>query len=128
VCINEGEELLVELAERIDAGADYADVRDLWLKPGRDGHQEPRPRPLLRPRDVAIPDFEPFRTVHINDDQIRPATCTRSRSARSIPIMTQRGCPFSCSFCIESVYQDMFGKKNSLRRRSWTSSSRSSSR
>ena len=32
--------------------------------------------------------------------------------------MTQRGCPFSCSFCIESVYQDMFGKKNSLRRRS----------
>jgi radical SAM superfamily enzyme YgiQ (UPF0313 family) len=32
--------------------------------------------------------------------------------------MTTRGCPFSCSFCIESVYQDMFGKKDSLRRRS----------
>ncbi|HEY6131728.1 MAG TPA: radical SAM protein, partial [Halioglobus sp.] len=33
-------------------------------------------------------------------------------------IMTQRGCPFSCSFCIESRYQEMFGKKSSLRRRS----------
>jgi radical SAM superfamily enzyme YgiQ (UPF0313 family) len=32
--------------------------------------------------------------------------------------MTQRGCPFSCSFCIESYYQDTFGKKDSLRRRS----------
>lgn len=31
--------------------------------------------------------------------------------------MTQRGCPFSCSFCIESRYQELFGKKNSLRRR-----------
>ena len=32
--------------------------------------------------------------------------------------MTQRGCPYSCSFCIESVYQDKCGKKDSLRRRS----------
>jgi radical SAM superfamily enzyme YgiQ (UPF0313 family) len=37
---------------------------------------------------------------------------------RQYIIMTTRGCPFSCSFCIESVYQDMFGKKGSLRRRS----------
>ena len=32
--------------------------------------------------------------------------------------MTQRGCPFSCHFCIESKYQDMFGRKDSLRRKS----------
>ena len=116
VCINEGEELLVELAERIDAGADYADVRDLWLK--RDGTVIKNPgRPLLDLEMVAIPDFEPSRTVHINDDQIRRNVYPLSLGSQ-YPIMTQRGCPFSCSFCIESVYQDMFGKKNSLRRRS----------
>jgi radical SAM superfamily enzyme YgiQ (UPF0313 family) len=32
-------------------------------------------------------------------------------------IMSQRGCPFSCAFCVESRYQEMFGKKRSLRRR-----------
>ena len=35
VCKGEGEELIVELAERLDAGADYADLPDLWLKIGR---------------------------------------------------------------------------------------------
>jgi len=30
--------------------------------------------------------------------------------------MTQRGCPYSCSFCIESVYQEQYG--HSVRRRS----------
>ena len=73
--------------------------------------------PLLELDKIAIPDFEPARTVHINDDR-SAATSTRPTSAQQYPIMTQRGCPFSCSFCIESVYQDMFGKKNSLRRRS----------
>ena len=32
--------------------------------------------------------------------------------------MTQRGCPFACSFCVESFYQQAFGKKGSLRRMS----------
>lgn len=32
--------------------------------------------------------------------------------------MTQRGCPFSCSFCVESFYQNEFGKQDSLRRMS----------
>ena len=116
VCVNEGEELIVELADRLDAGADYADLRDLWLK--RDGQIVKNPgRPLLDLEKVAIPDFEPTRTIHINDDQIRRNVYPLSLGSQ-YPIMTQRGCPFSCSFCIESVYQDMFGKKNSLRRRS----------
>lgn len=116
VCVNEGEELIVELAERLDANADYADLKDLWLK--RDGKVIKNPgRPLLDLEKIAIPDFEPARTIHINDDQIRRNVYPMSLGTQ-YPIMTQRGCPFSCSFCIESVYQDMFGKKNSLRRRS----------
>src|SRR5262249_58223505 len=67
--------------------------------------------------DLAIPDFELARTVHINDDQLRRNLYPPNLGNQYI-IMTTRGCPFSCSFCIESGYQDMFGKKNHLRRRS----------
>ncbi len=116
VCVGEGEQLMVELAERIDAGRDYADLGDLWLR--RDGDVVKNPaRPLVPLDDVAIPDFDPAHAVHINDDQIRHQFYPMNIGVE-YPIMTQRGCPFSCSFCVESVYQDMFGKKNSLRRRS----------
>ncbi len=116
VCVGEGEELIVELAERIDAGADYTDVKDLWVR-RRDGEVVRNPtRPLLELDKIAIPDFEPSRTVRINDDRIQHDFYPVFQGTQ-YPIMTQRGCPFSCSFCIESVYQDMFGKKNSLRRR-----------
>lgn len=116
LCINEGEELIVELANRIDAGRDPSDIPGLWMKVG-DRVVKNTPAPLMDIEKAAIPDFEPARTVYINDDRIRHNVYPPNLGRQYI-IMTSRGCPFSCSFCIESVYQDMFGKKGSLRRRS----------
>jgi anaerobic magnesium-protoporphyrin IX monomethyl ester cyclase len=116
VCKGEGEELIVELADRLDAGADYGDLPALCLK--RNGEIIRNPdRALPELEKIAIPDFERSRTIHINDDQLAYDVYPLVLGTQ-YPIMTQRGCPFSCSFCIESVYQDMFGKKGSLRRRS----------
>jgi anaerobic magnesium-protoporphyrin IX monomethyl ester cyclase len=115
VCKGEGEDLLLELAARLDAGADYADLPGLWLK--RDGEIIRNPSEALPDLEkIAIPDFTPARTIHINGDQISRDIYPLNLGTQ-YPIMTQRGCPFSCNFCIESVYQDMFGKKGSLRRR-----------
>jgi len=76
-----------------------------------------REPPDRRHRQNRLPDFDEARAVYINDDQ-----CMRNvyphHLGRQYHIMTQRGCPYSCSFCIESEYQEMFGKKDSLRRRS----------
>jgi radical SAM superfamily enzyme YgiQ (UPF0313 family) len=117
VCTGEGEELIVGIANRIDAGADYSDLHDMWIR--RDGEVIRNPNgKLLDLESLAIPDFEPKRTLHIGDDQLRRDVFPIFFVGKQYPIMTQRGCPFSCSFCIESVYQDMFGKKGSLRRRS----------
>jgi radical SAM superfamily enzyme YgiQ (UPF0313 family) len=116
LCINEGEQLIVELANRLDSGADLSTIPGLWMKVG-DRVVKNAPGPLLDLEQIAIPDFAPARTVHINDDRIRHNVYPPNLGRQYI-IMTERGCPFSCSFCIESVYQDMFGKKGSLRRRS----------
>jgi anaerobic magnesium-protoporphyrin IX monomethyl ester cyclase len=117
VCVGEGEQVIVDLAQRIDAGATLTDVPGVWAKTPEGEVVRNPSRPLLELEDLAIPDFEPRRTLRINDDQIHRNIYPPNLGKQYI-IMTTRGCPFSCSFCIESVYQDMFGKKNHLRRRS----------
>ncbi len=117
VCVGEGEQVILEIADRIDAGQqDLRGIGNLWSSDA--GEPKPAPkRPLVDLETIAIPDYDPRRTVHINDDQV-----LRNRYpvelAQHYHVMTQRGCPFSCSFCIESKYQEMWGKKGSLRRRS----------
>jgi anaerobic magnesium-protoporphyrin IX monomethyl ester cyclase len=118
LCINEGEEVIVDLANRLDAKADISDIPGIWLK-RPDGSVVKNPeRPLMKLDDIAIPDWNLENYVHINAFKGKRTDIYPNNLGKEYPIMTQRGCPFSCSFCIESRYQDMFGKKNSLRRRS----------
>lgn len=118
LCINEGEEVIVELANKLDAGEDINHVAGTWVKQP-DGTVIKNPeRPLMKLDDIAIPDWHLEHYVHINAFKGKRTNIYPNNLGQEYPIMTQRGCPFSCSFCIESRYQDMFGKKNSLRRRS----------
>lgn len=116
VCVGEGEELIVALADAIDAGRDYSTLPNLWSKRGAEIVRGPQAAMVDLER-IAFPDFAESRTVHINDDRRRRNLYVPT-SGQQYQIMTQRGCPYSCSFCIESVYQDRYGKKESLRRRS----------
>ncbi len=114
VCVGEGERMIVELAEALDAGRDYSQLRNLWLR--RDGEIIRNPNaPLVDIEQIAMPDFDPSRCLHINKGRLR-RNVYPPNLGRQYCIMTQRGCPYSCSFCIESVYQDKYG--HSVRRRS----------
>jgi len=115
LCINEGEAVIVEMANRLDAREDYTTILGTW---GRRGDEiiKNDTRPLMALDDLAMPDWTRERYVFINEDTV--VRDYYPENSRSYSIMTQRGCPFSCHFCIESRYQDMFGRKNSLRRKS----------
>lgn len=117
VCINEGEEVIVELANRVDAGLPWDDIEGTWVKAADGSIVKHKNRPNIPLNDIAIPDWKRGNYVHINADQVKRGRFPQNLG-KEYPIMTQRGCPFSCSFCIESRYQEMFGKKDSLRRRS----------
>jgi len=114
VCVGEGENLIVELAAALDAGSDYSGVKGLCFTRNGEVVRNP-PGPLPEFEQIAIPDFEEARTLHINDDRLRRDVYPPNLG-RQYCIMTQRGCPYSCSFCIESVYQEQYG--HSVRRRS----------
>jgi len=116
LCINEGEEVMVELANRLDSGEDYSTIQGTWCKVG-DEIVKNENRPLMALDDLAQPDWDPVHYVYVNGDKVERHYYPEQDS-KAYSIMTQRGCPFSCHFCIESKYQDMFGRKNSLRRKS----------
>jgi anaerobic magnesium-protoporphyrin IX monomethyl ester cyclase len=114
ICVGEGEELIVELADALDAGRDYSNLRNLWIR--KDGQViRNEGRPLIDIEKIAIPDYDPRLTYMINDDRIR-SNLYPSNLGRQYTMMTQRGCPYSCSFCVESYYQEKWG--HSVRRRS----------
>ncbi|CAA0101341.1 2-hydroxyethylphosphonate methyltransferase [Halioglobus japonicus] len=116
LCINEGEEVIVELANRIDAGLPWDDIEGTWVKAADGTVLKHKNRPNIPLNDIAIPDWRRGSYVHIDSDVVKRGRFPVNLG-KEYPIMTQRGCPFSCSFCIESRYQELFGKKDSLRRR-----------
>src|SRR5262249_18397663 len=115
VCVNEGEQVIVEVARRLDRGEPLTGISGLWARDGSPAVPAPN-RPLVDLDSIAIPVFDRKRTVHIESDTLSRDVCPMVTGGQ-YAIMTQRGCPFSCDFCVESAYQDMFGKKGSLRRR-----------
>lgn len=116
VCVGEGEEAIVELANRIQEGRQTDDVQGIWAKRNGEIVRNGKTKTPDLER-IATPDFEPSHHVFIDGD-LKQTDFYPHGDYNQYIIMTQRGCPFSCSFCVESRYQTMFGKKGSVRRRS----------
>ena len=117
ICVGEADDSIVEIAERLDAGQAFTGIPNIWVKlPSGDVVKGPG-RPLIDVDRIAFPDYEITRSVWINDGQ-RQWNVYPHSMGRQYHMMTQRGCPYSCSFCIESWYQDQHGKSASLRRMS----------
>ena len=120
VCVGEGEEVIREIAQRVDLGQSLDTIHGTWVR-NQNGEITRHPKRAIGSLDaIAIPVYDPKYCVQILGPHfIYGADDVLTNSKRGIyMIMTQRGCPFSCSFCVESFYQDTFGKKGSLRRRS----------
>jgi len=88
VCVGEGEYPLRDLCERLGAGKDYGDVRNLWIV--RDGDVT---RNMLRP---LIADLDELPYV---DREVFGFREMLSANDGWVDIMAGRGCPYSCSYC-----------------------------
>jgi len=91
ICVGEGEEAIVELAEALVAGRDYSDIRNLWIRKGANIIRNPL-RPLIADLDsLPFPDRSLF---------YQPNTFAEQGIAR---IMASRGCPYRCSHCANNA-------------------------
>ncbi len=129
VCLGEGEEALVELAGYLDSGRPYLATRNMWIKSNGGVIRNPI-RPLEQDLDrIPLPDYScrnhfVAHMGHIDEltrEKLVQFGGERFRAqgeAIRYPIITSRGCPFSCTYCCNSVYKSLYPRQKRLRWRS----------
>ncbi|GFK94171.1 2-hydroxyethylphosphonate methyltransferase [Fundidesulfovibrio magnetotacticus] len=104
ICRGEGEEALLELVERMEAGRDWRDVANFWFKDEAGVIQNPC-RPLTADLDeLPFPDRRIYKHIPNVIGNIEF-------------VMASRGCPFDCSYCFNHQLRELYGK-NLMRVRS----------
>jgi anaerobic magnesium-protoporphyrin IX monomethyl ester cyclase len=92
VCLGEGEKALVELCQRLRQGKNIDSINNLWVK---QANGDIKKNKLGRVVDInlnPIPDYSAFHPARM----LRPMA---GRIYQTIPLETNRGCPYSCAFC-----------------------------
>jgi radical SAM superfamily enzyme YgiQ (UPF0313 family) len=96
VCLGEGEQALLELVEQLHDGRGAA-IRNIW----RRGHRRPELRPPFSP-----PDALPFAARDMLDER-----------HGVVHMVTQRGCPFPCTYCAAAQLNRLYGGTSAYGRR-----------
>lgn len=110
ICVGEGEYATLDLLNALQAGDEIVGILNWHFK--LDGEIVRNPvRPLLTSEqldELPFPDRDLLYNVH-------PA----SRRNKIRPFITGRGCPYSCTYCFNKAYRDLYrGLGRAMRRRS----------
>ncbi len=105
-CLGEGEGLVVDICRRMAAKQPIEDIPNLAYK--KDGAIVRNPmRPLEDISRQPVPDYSLFEPERF----LRPMG---GKVYRTIPIETNRGCPYKCTFCNSPYTLKMYGDTGNL--------------
>jgi anaerobic magnesium-protoporphyrin IX monomethyl ester cyclase len=128
VCVGEGEEAVVELAQRLAGGEGCQGIDNMWYRDK--GHVVCTPlRPLQANLDVyPYPDYELESSWILHQGRIRPMTLELwlqyarwPGGADCVPAyetMLTRGCAFRCAYCCNDALRSIYPGQWRVRRRS----------
>ena len=97
ICIGDGEEALLVLMDRIEAGEDYSDVKNLMVKTDQGWVHNPMFPPEENLDKYPFPD----RGLYYDKYPLMANFAVKR-------FITTRGCPYKCSYCFEPTYFDMY--------------------
>lgn len=129
VCLGEGEAALLELVEHMENNRPYYETKNMWFNSETGIIRNPL-RSLEQDLDrIPLPDYSCQDHFISHGDYIEELTVDRlvkfegdrfraQEKGLRYPIMTSRGCPFSCAYCCNSVYASLYPKQRRLRWRS----------
>jgi radical SAM superfamily enzyme YgiQ (UPF0313 family) len=128
VCVGEGEEATLELAQRLSGGKDYTGISNMWTK--QNGCLVKTPiRPLPFDLDhFPYPDYNLETMYVLHEGHIRPITEDLlvyylrwpydSNAPSMYTTMMSRGCTWDCTYCGNNALRKLYGKSWRVRRRS----------
>ena len=103
MCVGEGEDALLELADAMEEGRNGDDIANLWFK--HEGRIKENPvRPLKQNLDeLPFPDKSLFSDKGVLDPH-------------EYNLMAGRGCPFRCSYCGNNMWRKLYRGKGAYAR------------
>jgi len=106
VCLGEGEATLVELAQTLSQGRDPGSIRGLALNQDAKPKINPMRELIAELDSLELPDLNADNKFLIEDDKITPGEPILSGAEYRIYL--SRGCPFSCSYCYNSILKQKY--------------------
>lgn len=101
ICIGEGEECIVELCKKMQAGEDYSRIGNIWVKKP-DGTIVRNPKTTVQDmRNLPVLDFSIFQSERI----FRPMA---GKVYRMVPVEFSRGCVYKCTYCSAPAFDQTF--------------------
>jgi len=101
VCVGEGELALVELCEKLRRGEPASGIQNLWIKTN-DGIER---NPVREPIDL---ETLPRQDWSVYDER-RFWKPMGGQISVTGTFEMNRGCPYTCTFCINSGYKEIYG-------------------
>ena len=125
ICVGEGEEPTLQLAERLEEGKDPTDIGSLSFRAGGPfGNKQTIRNPVQTLEreldDYPFPDYELETHWVAGRDGLEPARLDNLRGTlHRLRIETTRGCPYPCTFCNNAALLKIYrGKGSWVRKRS----------
>lgn len=97
LCRGEGDDAFVELANAFDKGEDYSHIKNLWVK---------KPNGKVIKNDIR--QFKDFNSKVFEDRDIYRDYDSYFKDIEFEQVMVGRGCPYSCSYCFNHKYKEMY--------------------
>lgn len=117
VCIGEGEGMIVDLVKALRDKKPYFSIKNLWIKTN-DGIVKNAMRPLLQDLDsLPFTSYGDDSYYFINKDKLTQKDPLLLDN--ELFLLSSRGCPYVCSYCVNSILRPLYkGLGQFTRRRS----------
>lgn len=110
VCIGEGEETMLELAETYLRGGKLSGIRGICIGTRLESNGENKSMMIRTPARPPIHDLDaiPFPARDLFDNESYEQYYQKRFGRRETSVITTRGCPFDCDFCSRPIFSNQF--------------------
>ncbi|MDD4772572.1 MAG: radical SAM protein [Eubacteriales bacterium] len=106
VCVGDGEYAELDLCNAMTEGVDYTDIESLYFKLPDGSFKKNPVRPIFEDLErIPIPDFDLFDYDNLDSVKINTAI-----------VMMSRGCLFSCTYCGNSQFRNVYPNRKKYAR------------